>query len=456
MFNRKQGQRRGRVFHWVAGALSLCITGLIAYQWWNTRERQKQNDEHIEELKTARLDPVKSQPADPKDWPQWRGPHRDGTASGDDLSTRWPADGLKQLWKQPGGGGFSALSVAGSRIITLIQQGDNESDGKEVVLCLDAETGKENWRHSYESYFWQDGVGPRATPTIEGDLVWTLGARGHLHCLKVDSGKEVWHHDLKERFNAPVQHWGFASSPLVEGDLLLLNPGGPGNTVVALDKKTGKVKWKNLDEPAGYSAPVISEACGVRQVLFFLAEALVSLDPKTGQEYWRYPWPTPNKVNAATPIVRGDYVFISSGYGKGCALVKVVNGKNGRLRAEMVYENNLMRNHFGSSIFYKDYLYGFDEGFLTCMPFREGKKRGWRAWKERKFNKGTLILAGDTLIVLGEHGNLAMVEPYPGEYRELATFSVTKARCWTMPVVAQGRLYIRDEQSIYCFDLRKN
>jgi hypothetical protein len=214
---------------------------------------------------------------------------------------------------------------------------------------------------------------------------------------------------------------------------------------------TGKVRWKALDDPAGYSSPVISTAAGVRQVVCLTGTELVGLDPRTGEVYWRFPWETKFEVNASTPIIRGDYVFISSGYGKGCALVKVVKKGKG-LAAERVYANNLMRNHFSSSVFHDDHVYGFDEGFLVCMPFRKGRKRDW---KERKFSRGTLLVAGDRLIVLGEGGELALVEPTPDEYREKAIFKVTDTRCWTVPALAHGRLYVRDEQRILCLNLRK-
>lgn len=450
MVIRKRGQRDGRVFHWVVGVLTLCVLGLVGYHYWNILPRQEQDDQLIEEAQKDRGGAVQGKAADPKDWPGWRGSSRDASMIDDRIRTSWPDDGLPRLWKVAGGGGFSAISVAAGRAVTMIQEGDNE-----VVLCLDAETGKQKWRFAYRARFEQDGVGPRATPTIDGERVYTLGATGHLYFLNVETGKEVWHVDLQKEYSAPLLKWGFSSSPLIEDELLLCNPGGPGNTVLALDRKTGKEVWKALNEPAGYSSPVISEACGVRQVLFFLGEALVSLDPKTGKELWRFGWDTKFQVNAATAIARGNHVFISSGYGKGSALVRVLKSDDGKLSANRVYKNNLMKNHFGSSVFFKDHVWGFDEGHLTCVPYAEGKKPGWKAWKERRYNKGTLMVAGEHLIVLGEKGNLGLVEPYPDEFRELASFKVTDGRCWTMPVVAQARLYIRDEDSIYCFDLRK-
>ncbi len=458
MVFREQGQRRGRLFYWVCGVLLCCVAGLVGYQFWIQLARQTQDDVLVDKLTNAKLESVKETKGDPLDWPQWRGIHRDGVAPGDGLLKEWPDDGLKLHWKIQGGGGFSAISVAGKHLVTMIQDGADE-----VVVCWEDEgtTAKQLWRFPYKSLFTRKGEGPRATPTIDGDRVYALGAQGHLFCLNLKDGKKVWAKELEKDFSAIIPMWGFSSSPLVEDDLLLINPGGKDNAVVALDKMTGDVKWKALSGHPGYSSPVINTGGGIRQVLFFLGEELVSLDPKTGAVYWRFPWTTSNQVNSATPIVvkdgesGDDYVFISSGYAKGCGLVCVSKGSDGKPKVEEVYTNNQMHNHFGSSVFYKDYLYGFDEGKLVCMPFRSDKRKTVKQeWKEKSYNKGTLLLAGDNLIVLGENGDLGLVEPTPKKYVEKARFSVTEDRCWTMPIIAHNRLYIRDETMVYCYDLQ--
>jgi hypothetical protein len=458
MLFRKQGQRRGRLFYWVCGALVLCVAGLMGYQYLTQLARQSQDDKLIDQLASAKLETTRESKGDPLDWPQWRGIHRDGVAPGDGLLKDWPSGGPPLLWTIKGGGGFSAISVAGKRFVTMIQDGDDE-----VVVCWEDEgkSAKQLWRYPYKSRFTTNGEGPRATPTIDGDRVYTLGPNGQLLCLTLADGKKVWSKDLVSDFGGTVPKWGHSSSPLVENDLLLINPGGDASAIVALNKMTGDIKWKALKGHPGYSSPVISTGGGVRQVLFFLGEELVSLDPKSGNVYWHFPWNTMNQVNAATPIVvkdsatGDDYVFISSGYNKGCALVRVSKDSDGKPKVEEVYHNNLMKNHFGTSVLHGDYLYGFDESILVCMKFRmDGRKKVKHEWYERDFKKGTLLLAGDNLIVLGENGVAAIVEPTPEKFVEKARFTVAKdGRFWTMPVVAHKRLYIRDEEMIYCYDL---
>jgi outer membrane protein assembly factor BamB len=451
-------KRRGRVILWVCGGLLGLFVCLVVYQKFFQTPWQKQKDEEVDGLNKADLEGVKLSEADPHDWPQWRGVHRDARAPGDGLITDWPAGGPPRAWKIKGGGGFSAISVVGKRLVTMIQDGDNE-----VVVCWEdqGEQAKELWRFAYPNKFTQDGTGPRATPTIHDGLVYTLGPSGHLFCLKLEDGKEVWKKRLTETFTTSVPRWGFSSSPLVEGDLLLITPGGDGNAVAALDRKTGEVKWKALSGHPGYSSPVISTGGGVRQALFFLGNELVGLEPKTGEVFWRFPWETQHQVNAATPIVvkdratGSDFVFLSSGYGKGCGMVRVFKGGNGKPAVEEVYTNNLMHNHFGTCVYVDDYLYGFNEGYLVCMKFRMDKRKAVKVeWKERGYNKGSLLAVGKHLIVLSDSGQLGLVEANPSQYVEKAKFTLTKGLCWTMPVVAHGRLYVRDEHDVHCFDLR--
>jgi outer membrane protein assembly factor BamB len=439
-------QRRGKASSWAIGLLALVYLTLTGYQYRVTHTPQEEDEQRVKDLHSAPLKGVKYQ-ADPNDWSQWRGPNRDGTTSGKGIIQEWPGGGPPVLWRVTGGPGLSSLAATHDRVVTLIQQGDNEA-----VVCLDAGTGKSLWQHAYPSRFSVEALGPRSTPTIDADRVYTVGAMGDLYCLDLSSGQVCWHRDLKKEFNAPVPRWGFSFSPLVEGDLLLICPGGPeGNSVAALNKKTGDIVWKALDDPAGYSSPVMSDAQGVRQVLFLTGTALVGLDPENGKLLWRFPWAAPHEANVATPIVRGDYVFISSGYNMGCAMLKVVKSGEG-LAVEQVYRNKLMRNHFSSCVLLGDYLYGFDEGYLTCIPFREGKPRGW---KERKFYRGNLLAAGELLIVLGYSGNLALVGPDLEAYREKGMVQLLEGRCWACPALAHGRLYLRDDRDIVCLDLRK-
>jgi outer membrane protein assembly factor BamB len=386
-------------------------------------------------------------PAKSDEWPQWRGPRRDGVSAETGVLTNWPKEGPKVLWKARASVGYSSFAVAGGRVHTLLQDGDDEA-----VVCWDAENGKELWRSKYPTRYTNHfGSGPRSTPTVDGDVVYTVGAEGMFGCWKAKDGAKVWLKDLLKEFQADNLEWGVSFSPLIEGDLIITNPGGKGNSVVAFNKKTGDKVWGALDDVAGYSSPVMTNAAGVRQVVVFTGKRLVSLAPKDGKLLWEYPWETDFDANCATPIVVDDYVFIASGYGKGCGLLKVEKDGNG-LKVQRVYENTEMANHFSTCVLYKEHLYGFnDPGLLTCMELRTGKV----AWSQRGFAKGSLTVADGLLIILGENGKLAVAEATPDGYRQKAGYEPFKTKCWTVPVLCKGRLYIRDEEQILCLDVRQ-
>jgi outer membrane protein assembly factor BamB len=413
----------------------------------------------MQTLAVASLPPSDPGGTGPDDWPQWRGPNRDGLAPAA-VQTTWPPEGPRVLWKKPIGRGFSAPVTAAGRTFILAEEegaGEHLPGGdrrhQEVVLCCDARTGRDLWRFAYPGGFEERfGSGPRSTPAVDGGHVYTVGATGVLHCLRADTGEKVWRRDLREEFHGRPMQYGVAFSPLVEGDLVFTMPGGPdGNALAALDKHTGAVRWKALDDPVGYSSPVAATLAGVRQVLFFTNTELVGVAPATGQVYWRHPWETRHGFNIATPIVFGNYVFISSGYGKGCALLEVTADANGAWRARTVYEHNRMRNHFASSVRLGEHLYGFDQTDLVCMEVRTGRC----VWRQRghSFGKGSLLIAGGHLLVLGEYGRLALAEATPAGYREVAACQVSEHKCWTVPSLAGGRLYVRDEGQLLCLDL---
>lgn len=383
------------------------------------------------------------------DWPQWRGPHRDGVSAETGLLATWPESGPTLLWEQPVGKGYSSLAIAAGRVFTLMQDGPNES-----AICWDAATGAELWRFSYPAKYRNAyGDGPRATPTVDGDRVYVVGATGIMHCLKTHprdrAGEMIWRHDLLDEFGAANLQWGVSFSPLVHDGLVYSNPGGPdGKSMAALDKLTGKLRWQAGDEQAGYSSPVAAVIAGRPQVVFFTAAGLVGLTPDRGEVLWRFSWETSYGANVATPIVVRDYIFVSSGYNRGCAVVRI--DKSGpEFRASRVYENKNMRNHFSSSVFFKDHVYGFNETLLTCLEFRTGKVK----WKQRGLDKGSLLIADGALVILGEDGKLALADAVPDGYREKASFQVSQERCWTMPALANGRLYIRDQHKVRCLDV---
>jgi outer membrane protein assembly factor BamB len=451
-------RRQGRAMVWVLVALLAVFLGLLAYQRFVNRGHVNPDPDLLEELQTATLLEDEEPPPLPGPWPQWRGPRRDGVALDQDVLTAWPSGGPTRLWQAEGGKGYSSFAVGNGRAYTLIGQNDQD----EIVLCWDAATGKELWRFTYSAPYQDDqGAGPRSTPTLDGDRLYTVGATGMFHCLDAATGKKLWGHNLLDEFGAHNLKWGTAFSPLVDGDLVFTNPGGPnGNSIAAFDKKTGELKWKALNDPAGYSSPVALTAGGVRQVVFFTGTRLVGLAAADGRQLWDFPWETQFQVNAATPLPfkarKGeqtlDYLFISSGYGKGSALVKIIPDGGG-FRARAVYESTFLRSHFSSPVRHGDFLYGIDEKttMLTCLDLRTGQVK----WEERGFHRGSLMRVGQYLIVLGERGNLALADANPEKYHKVASARPLSGKCWTMPVLADGRLYLRNEQEVLCLDLGK-
>jgi outer membrane protein assembly factor BamB len=420
-------------------------------------ERRRVDQERMGRLAAAELPSVDCGPAQAEDWPQWRGPGRDGLSRESGLLTSWPAKGPAVVWKAPSGRGFSSVAIAQGRLFTMEEEaGQGSAPRHEAVVCRDARSGLEIWRFHYPNeYFERFGSGPRSTPAVDGNLVFAVGPTGIFHCLRADTGAKVWRYDLGDELQGREVRYGMSFSPLVEGDLVYATPGGPdGHCVLALEKHTGRVVWRALDDPMGYSSPIIATLAGVRQLLVFTNTALVSLSPTSGKVYWRYPWETNNGFNIATPLAFGSYVFISSAYRKGCALLEVTAEVDGALRPHRVYEHNRMRNYFSSSVRWGEHIYGFDEMDLVCMNVRTGAVV-WREKGARSFRKGSLLVAAGHLIVLGEEGLLALAEATPAGYREKARCRVSENKCWTVPVLVGGRLYVRDESQLLCLDLEK-
>jgi outer membrane protein assembly factor BamB len=285
---------------------------------------------------------------------------------------------------------------------------------------------------------------------VDGNRVYSVGATGIFHCLNAKTGEVLWRHDLLDEFHARGPGWGVSFSPLVAGDLVYTNPGGSKqNSLAAFNKVDGQLAWHTLDDPAGYSSPILCKAAGKEQVLFFTVAGMVSVSPTDGSEYWRFPWKTPNDVNAATPVCVEDYVFLSSGYGAGCALLKVEARGNGSLVARRVYKNKQLGDNHASNVYYKEQVYGFHDGRLVCLDFRTGDVK----WQESGFGHGSLVAADGCLIVLGETGRLVLVEATPTEYREKAALQLSGSKYWSIPALANRRLYVRDEREIVCWDL---
>ncbi len=444
--------RLGRLLDWLAITLFLSIFVGLAYYHYR---RLPIDPGPIQELTERRFEEIKRTEA--KDathvWPQWRGPNRDGISTETGILTEWPKDGPKELWQAKIGEGFSSVAVALGRVFTIFQDGPNES-----VICWDAATGREIWRYSYECAFKNSyGNGPRSTPSIDENLIYTVGGTGIMHCLEADTnnakGKLVWTKKLLEEFSAPSPRWGVAFSPLVEGDRIFIMPGGRnGAALAALDKKTGNILWQKHDDSASYSSPIACTIDGQRQILFLTGTRLISVLPTTGERLWDFPWPIENETNIATPIVIDDFVFISSSYNKGGMMVRITKNDDAWEATPAYRKPAKMRNHHSSCVRLKDHLYGFDDSTLVCMDFKSGKT----LWDTRGFDKGSVLLVGDQLIVYGANGFLALAEATPREYVEKAKFRYTAQdrECWSVPVLADGRLYVRDRERIVCLNVK--
>jgi outer membrane protein assembly factor BamB len=388
------------------------------------------------------------------DWPQFLGPTRNSTSAETGLLATWPAKGLPLSWERPVGEGYSGPVVSGGRLILFHRVGDEE-----VVECLDAATGKGHWKFSYPTAYDDDfgkGNGPRSTPLVAGNRVYTLGAEGRLHCLDLDSGKKVWDRSVTADYGAPKNFFGVGTSPLLEGDRLLLNVGGRGAGIVALNKDTGKEVWKATDDGASYSSPVAATIDGRRHVIFLTRAGVVSLDPATGLVRFRLPWRSRSNasVNAATPVVVKDEVFISASYETGAVLLKV--GKDGA--TEVWKGDDILSNHYDTSVYHDGFLYGFDGrqelgAGLRCVEWKTGKVR----WTRDKYGCGSMVLADGKLIILGEKGDLVLVTPTPEGYREKSRIRLFKNLPCRSPIaLADGRLYARDAKRLVCLYLKQD
>jgi len=380
------------------------------------------------------------------DWPQWRGLQRDGISRETGLLKAWPSGGPKVLWKISVGSGYSAISVAQERIYTMASVSDSE-----MAFCFDAATGKELWRFRTDSTYQSgQGDGPRSTPTVDGNWVYVLGAQGKLYALNARDGKKVWFHDLKTEYGSEIPGWGTSTSTLVEGDLLLVDTGGKtGYSILAFHKKTGALVWNTHTDKQGYSSPIAVTFGDTKQILFFTGTSLVSVSP-SGNVYWKMPWRTSYYGNIATPIfIAPDKVYISSAYDTGAAVVKL-GGTKEKPSFQEIWKSRISQNHFNSSILHNGHLYGFDQAILQCIEANTGTEK----WKHSGFGKGSLILAEGNLIVLGERGQLALVEATPASYKEKTQFVAMQGKTWTSPTLANGKLYLRNEKELLCLDLK--
>jgi len=387
------------------------------------------------------------------DWPQWRGPDRTDVSKETGLLKDWPAGGPKRLWLyEQGGNGYSGPAVAGGKLFTL-----GTRDGSEVLLALDANTGKEILAAPLGGILengWGDG--PRGTPTVDGDQVFAMSGKGDMACVNIADGKVVWKKSMKT-LGGKTPDWGYTESVLVDGDRVVCTPGGAQGAIVALNKKTGEAIWHSTDfrDGAQYSSLVPAKINGTPQYVQLTMQSIVGVAAKDGKMLWKSPFPGRVAV-IPTPIVRDNLVYVAAGYSVGCRQLKI--GPNNEVTT--VYENKLMKNHHGGVILVGDYLYGHGDPGWVCQNFKTGEE----VWNHRGFGKGAVACADGMLYCLEEgSGTVVLAEASPAGWKEHGRFKLDpqtkirnpQGRIWTHPVISNGKLYLRDQDLIYCYDIKK-
>jgi outer membrane protein assembly factor BamB len=403
------------------------------------------------------------------DWPQWRGPNRDGVSPQTGLLKQWPAKGpALAWWADLHGIGYSAPAVVGDRVFVAAAE-DEGKWTREFALCLDATNGIELWRvplpvgDGNSSADW--GPGPRATPAVSDGLVYLLGPRGDLVCLKAADGARVWAVNLKD-FGGGIPLWGYAESVLVDGDVVVCTPGGPRGTLLALDRKTGKPVWQSADlkDAAAYASLVATDVGGVRQFVTQTASAAVGVRAADGKLLWRVAGLDRSVKVVPTPVVHGGFAFFTAG--SGCELIKLEPEGEGRTKAAVVYtRNGAVANHHGGVVRIGDYVYGHSgttdaTNRWVCLEYR--KPGAAPAWAFAGFDKGSLCAADGHLYCYGENrGAVALVEASPEKWKEKGRFDIPQrngrprrdGKIWTHPVIANGKLYLRDQELLFCYDV---
>jgi outer membrane protein assembly factor BamB len=391
-------------------------------------------------------------PAGGGDWPQLQGPARDGHSAETKLNWTWPKDGPKVLWKADLGTGWAGPVVAGDRLIIFHRLGNEE-----VVWCLDPATGKEKWKHSYKTKYIDDfnfDDGPRATPTIAGDKVFTLGANGDFSATELATGKELWRHNLLERYQASKGFFGAACSPLVMGDRVLVNVGGKGAGVVAFGTADGAEVWKSTSDGASYSSPVAAELDGKPAAVFLTRAGLRVLDPATGKSLYDFPWRPRdnNSVQAAMPLVWKDEIFLTVSYATGGVLLSAKKGE----ATEIWSNDKSLSSQYNTPVRVGDFLYGThgrsDVGVaqMRCVAWKSGEVK----WSEARYGVASVLAVDGGLLALTEGGDLVRFDASPDGYKERARATVLTKPTRAAPALADGRLFARDGKQLVCLSLK--
>ena len=399
------------------------------------------------------------------DWNQYHGRNSDNKTNERLTSTTWLEKSAPPKWKISTPLGFSSFSTEGTRAFTLIAEEDEDGLMREVCIALDTKSGKRLWstwlcRMDYKSGGGNSGApgnnggdGPRSTPSVLNGKVWVYDSDMNLYCLNADNGKVIWDVQVLKEHNGQNIKWKNSSAPLIENDLVIVYGGGSGQSLLAFERETGKVAWKTGDEIATHATPIATTIHGVRQVIFFCTSGLVSVDPKSGRELWRQAFPF--KVStAASPVVAGDMIYCSAGYGVGAGLYKISRKGTRFSSSEIWRKKNDMFNHWSTPLYHNGHLYGmfsfkkYGNGPLQCVELKSGKIK----WSQDGYGPGNVILSGDHLIALADDGVLSLVKATPYKYTELARKKVLNGKCWSTPILSNGLVLARSTAEAVCLE----
>ena len=384
------------------------------------------------------------------DWPQWRGPDRTGISKETGLLAQWPRSGPSVAWSAAMlGAGYGSVAVHGDRV--YLQGMRNRQS---VVSTLNRADGKPVWVRILGPAGDNDrGPGPRGTPTIDGDRLYALSETGDLACLRTSDGTVVWQRNILKDFRGENPYWLISESPLVDGNLVIVTPGGRGAGMVALDKMSGKTVWqsKELSDGAGYASPIVADVGGVRTLMTFTADAGVGVRASDGKLMWRNSQAANGTANIATPVYSDGKVFFTSSYGTGASLLGL-KAAGGEVRAQEIYFTRDMKNHHGGVVLVNGHIYGYNDSILTCLEFASGKM----LWRDRSVGKGAVTYADGHLYILSENNVVGLVEATPAGYKEKGRFNIADQGwpSWSHPVVSGGRLYIRNQGTLTSYDVR--
>lgn len=391
--------------------------------------------------------------AQSSDWAQWGGPHRNFVSETKGLATTWPATGPRRLWQRELGEGYSAIAVERGTLFTMYRKGDNE-----VVVALDAATGKTLWEYGYAAPFSPDydmsnGPGPHATPLVSNDLVFTSGATGKLHCLDRKTGKVVWSHDLLSEFHGTLRVNGYSCSPIAYKDKVVMLVGGPSSSIVAFNRKDGSVAWKKHDFKNSTSSPILISVDGQDQLVAFMYGEVVAVDPNDGNLLWSYPHPVDFGLNTSTPVWGADnLLFVSSGYDGGSRVLKLTRAGD-KTKVEELWANRLMRVHFTNAIRVGDAIYGSSGDFGPAPFTAVDVKTGNVLWRHRSFPRASFLFADGRFIILDEDGHLLLATATAEGLNVTSKAELLGTKSWTVPSLSGTRLYVRDRKNILAVEL---